>query len=74
METLPVAGAFSPESISRIQATFDAIVASPWFQDTEDARQDCSDLVMRTYCLQLPDDPHQRCIEEARTRFGKSPH
>jgi hypothetical protein len=73
METFPVTGAFSPESISRIQATFDSIVSSPWFHDTEDARQDCSDLVMRTYRLQLPDDPHRRCVEVARSRFGRSP-
>ena len=71
MQTLSVAGTISPAAMSRIQATFDFIVSSPWFHDTEDTRQDCSDLVMRTYCLELSDDPHERCMEAAKIRFGK---
>lgn len=57
-----------------MRQTFDAIVNAPWFHDTEDTRQDCSDLIARVYCFSPSDDPdlHRLCVETAKSRFAKA--
>ena len=62
----------TPSQFEQVRRVYEAIIALPWFFDSEDTRQDCADLVMRRY-RQGKTDPDQlleECVEEARHRFA----
>jgi len=62
----------TPSQFEQVRQVYQAIIALPWFFDSEDTRQDCADLVMRRY-RQGTTDPAQllqECVEEARHRFA----
>jgi hypothetical protein len=60
-----------PSQFEQIRLVYEAIVASPWFYDSADTREDCADLVMRQYRKGTTDPSQllQQCVEEARPRF-----
>ena len=60
-----------PSQFEQIRLVYEAIVAAPWFCDSEDNRQDCADLVMRHYRMGTtdPDALMCECVEQARQRF-----
>jgi len=56
-----------PSQFEQIRLVYEEIVASPWFYDSEETREDCADLVMRQY-RKGTTDPEQlmrQCVEEA---------
>jgi hypothetical protein len=61
----------TPSQFEQVRQVYEAIIALPWFFDSEDTRQDCADLVMRRYRIGTtdPDRLLAECIEEARHRF-----
>lgn len=60
-----------PSQLEQIRHVYEAIIASPWFHDSEETREDCADLVMRQYRKGVinPDELLQQCVDEARPRF-----
>lgn len=61
-----------PSELEHMRLVYDAIVASPWFYDSEETREDCADLVMRQYRKGATDPAQlmQQCLDEARPRFA----
>jgi len=61
----------APSQFEQVRKVYEAIIALPWFFDSEDTRQDCADLVMRRYRSGMtdPDRLLAECVQEARHRF-----
>ena len=61
----------APSRYEQVRKVYEAIIALPWFFDSEDTRQDCADLMMRRYRSGMtdPDRLLAECVREARHRF-----
>jgi hypothetical protein len=62
-----------PSQFDALKGVFDAIVAEPWFHNTEDSRQDISDLVMRQFRLGVTEPAAllHACSTIARERYSR---
>jgi len=65
--------AITPTQIHEMQGVFDTIVAQPWFYDTEDSRQEVSNIVMHNFRLGHvhEDDLLRVCLKISRQRLSK---
>lgn len=74
MLTQPFTG-MMPSQFAIVQLVFDEIVRAPWFQDTQEAREDCSVMVLQQYRRGYPehDDLLRECLAIARQRYTGDP-
>ncbi|UVC07708.1 hypothetical protein IHQ71_21310 [Rhizobium sp. TH2] len=49
MQAIPTGTSADPVQFLAIKRVYETLVSSDWFYDTEDTRQDLSDLIMRQY-------------------------
>jgi hypothetical protein len=71
MQTQPFTG-MMPSQFAIAQLVFDEIVHSPWFHNTQEAREGCSVMVLQQYrkgCSQH-DDLLRECLAIARQRYA----
>jgi len=61
-----------PSQFAIVQLVFDEIVRSPWFQNTQEAREDCSVMVLQQYRRghSEQDDLLRECLAIARQRYA----
>ena len=71
MKAQPFTG-MMPSQFAIVQLVFDEIVRAPWFQDTPEAREDCSVMVLQQYGKGHPeqDDLLRECLVIARQRYA----
>jgi hypothetical protein len=49
MQVIPLATSVGPMQFQMIKDVYESLVRSDWFYDTDETRQDLSDLIMRQY-------------------------
>jgi hypothetical protein len=49
MQAIPTATSADPAQFQAIKRVYQTLVSSEWFYDTDETRQDLSDLIMRQY-------------------------
>jgi hypothetical protein len=49
MQVIPRETSINPVQFRNIKAAYEALTSAAWFNDTEETRQDLSDLIMRQY-------------------------
>jgi hypothetical protein len=71
MQTQPFTG-MTPSQFAIVQLVFDEIVHAPWFHDTEEARENCSVMVLQQYRKGYPEqnDLLRGCLAIARQRYA----
>jgi hypothetical protein len=71
MQTQPITG-MMPSQFAIVQLVFNEIVRAPWFQDTQEARENCSVMVLQQYRKGYPeqDELLRECLTIARQRYA----
>lgn len=73
MQAIPRETSINPVQFQSIKAVYEALVSADWFYDTEETRQDLSDLIMRQYRRGFASEGELllACEAPARERYAK---